>query len=175
MRHWSLIRMLYCPLRFPFSFSSLFPGGIRRSSSASAASRIRSLRCAERKICLGSFRGIWPLNSLSVSESAKDLINNKHNSATRYWCQVLIPDWCLYKRFAPVYMEGNLIGAVAGPKSSKMSPLVLHFPVRSGLQSGIVISDPGKCYTFVMLNEVKHLSTNKRDSPLYSEWHTITD
>ena len=44
----------------------------------------------------------------------------------------------LYKSIAPVDLEENLTGAVAGPKSPKMSPLVLHFPVKSGLQSGIV-------------------------------------
>lgn len=64
--HWSLIRMLCCPLRFPLSASKRLPGGTRKSSSDVARCRINSFLLATRSIFLN--RGTSSSeNSVSVS------------------------------------------------------------------------------------------------------------
>gem|GEM_PF-5840929 len=46
MRHWSLMRMLCCPLRSRFKASSRFPGGTRRLPRLTAALSCSSFRSA---------------------------------------------------------------------------------------------------------------------------------
>jgi hypothetical protein len=49
--------MLYFPARPPDNFSNRLPGGLRRSSSVSGASRIKSFRSATRCVTnAGTFR-----------------------------------------------------------------------------------------------------------------------
>lgn len=63
--HWSLMRMLYCPLRSPFKASSRLPGTAARSLSSTAASSRSSLRQAARSI---------PENVLTRLPDAKSLV-----------------------------------------------------------------------------------------------------
>lgn len=73
MRHWSLIRILYCPTRFPCSASSRFPGGTRKNWRLLAACNCCNLRNAIRSIAIK--RRTWrPRKSASVSLQEKLLI-----------------------------------------------------------------------------------------------------
>ena len=74
IRHWSLIRTLYSPLRSPFNASSLFEGGSRRSSSLTAASIALSLMNARCWISRGNLFTNSRLKTRSVFASRKDLI-----------------------------------------------------------------------------------------------------
>src|ERR1700682_4629209 len=65
------MRMLYWPLRSPTSFSSRLPGGIRRSSTVSVASRRSNVRKAARRICRENFDLPTRLNRRSDSLSWK--------------------------------------------------------------------------------------------------------
>ena len=77
-------RMLYCPSRSPRSFSSRFPGGTRRSSSDSAASRSNNLRSAGRCTGGGNFFTRSRRNRRSVSLSRKVCIIHVDVNAVRY-------------------------------------------------------------------------------------------
>src|SRR5713226_2400618 len=68
------MRMLYWPLRSPTSFSSRLPGGTRRSSTVSAASRRSNFRKAARRICRENFDLPTRLNTRAVSLSWKSMI-----------------------------------------------------------------------------------------------------
>jgi len=83
MRHWSLIRMLYCPDLSPLSFSSRLEGGIRKELSSLAAASISSFRAARRWILREILRVKRPLWIFSVSLDLNDLITTQNTIAQR--------------------------------------------------------------------------------------------
>src|SRR5260370_41480353 len=65
MRYWSLIRMLYCPLRSPLNTSRRLLGGISRSVTACAASSAARRRKATEAILANSLtRSRWKRRSV---------------------------------------------------------------------------------------------------------------
>src|SRR5258706_9009835 len=83
MRHWSLILMLYCPLRSPFRASSRLAGGIRRSSKRRELFSIRSFRRATFWIAPGRRLERSPRQIFSASLERKLRIMRDYN-APRY-------------------------------------------------------------------------------------------
>src|SRR6266540_1783026 len=83
IRHWSLIRMLYCPLRSPFRASSRLAGGIRRSSRRRELFSIRSFRRATSWIDPGRRLERSPRQIFSASFERKLRIMHDYN-APRY-------------------------------------------------------------------------------------------
>src|SRR5436190_16516594 len=69
--------MLYCRRRSAPSFSSRLPGGIFKSSSVSAASRISNFRCAARCTSLDHRRTWIRFQTFSVSLPAKVRITER--------------------------------------------------------------------------------------------------
>jgi hypothetical protein len=74
IRYRSLIRIECCPARLPASFSSLFPGGMRRSLMLSAALSWRSFFCAARYMSIPRRGAFSRFQTRSVVSSAKDWI-----------------------------------------------------------------------------------------------------
>jgi len=77
MRYWSLIRMLYSPLRFPSSVSSRFPGSKAKSRSVVARFRWKSLRSRDFFYAMKLFRELLPkdLFRLGISKRANHNIS----------------------------------------------------------------------------------------------------
>ena len=69
------MRMLCCPFRSPFRASNLFPGGTRRFSRRTAASKSCNLLSAVCWMFPGSFLENWRCQILSVSAHLKRTIN----------------------------------------------------------------------------------------------------
>ncbi|MGB7160952.1 MAG: hypothetical protein WBD40_23020 [Tepidisphaeraceae bacterium] len=84
IRHWSLIRMLYCPARSPESFSRRFAGGTRRSATNSAASSMSSFRNAAFWTATENRREPCRAKICSAWTSAKLRIIPHNDSALRY-------------------------------------------------------------------------------------------
>lgn len=88
MRHWSLMRMLCWPLRFPFNASSWLPGGIFKLTSVVAACRDNSFLLATRSM-LRKRGTTLLLNSASVWTQINEWIIS--NYVLRYGiCQLYL-------------------------------------------------------------------------------------
>lgn len=84
MRHWSLMRMLYCPVRLPRSFSRRLPGNACRSSSDSAASSRASRFSAGRWMSAPNRRTCSRPQRRCVSLSRNERITPAKCNAVRY-------------------------------------------------------------------------------------------
>jgi len=107
------MRMPYCPSRSPANLSKGFPGGRRKSSKPSAASKTAGFRRTARCKSTGKRRENRRLNSPSVSLSRKLLIMHHRNNASRYYCQALLS---LPPELRPTLRSGG--GPRRGPSSA---------------------------------------------------------
>jgi|GEM_PF-5642655 len=105
--------MPYCPSRSPANLSKGFPGGRRKSSKPSAASKTAGFRRTARCKSTGKRRENRRLNSPSVSLSRKLLIMHHRNNALRYYCQALLS---LPPELRPTLRSGG--GPRRGPSSA---------------------------------------------------------
>src|ERR1035437_9386291 len=105
MRYRSLIRMLCCPIRFPFKGSRRFPGGVRSSRNSDAKCSIPSFRRATDSILTKRApRSLW--NNRSVSGQRNDRITpSEYYSLRKAYKSFMAPhpSYATRKRVAPTF------------------------------------------------------------------------
>ena len=128
IRHCWLMRMLWCPARSPFRFSSRFPGGTPRSPKASAASRTTSLRRAILWVPSSSFRTRYLCQTRSVSLSRNDRI-----TSTTITGAVNNDKRCASENltFRPTMPPYGVPGGLAAVRCSALAPAACRAAMRS--------------------------------------------